>query len=111
MDTQLRKGLLEFCVLAALEKEDSYGYQIMKDISDFVNISESTLYPILRRMEMAGYVTSYTEEYNNRLRKYFHLSDNGTEYLNIFRAEKVEIYRILEFIEGVNDGDGKEVSE
>ena len=111
MDTQLRKGLLEFCVLAALEKEDSYGYQIIKDISDFVSISESTLYPILRRMEMAGYVTSYTEEYNNRLRKYFHLSDNGKEYLNIFRTEKGEIYRILEFIEGVNDGDGKEVSK
>lgn len=111
MDTQLRKGLLEFCVLAALEKEDSYGYQIIKDISDFVSISESTLYPILRRMEMGGYVTSYTEEYNNRLRKYFHLSDNGKEYLNIFRAEKGEIYRILEFIEGVNYGDGKKVSE
>jgi PadR family transcriptional regulator PadR len=111
VDTQLRKGLLEFCVLAALEKEDSYGYQIIKDISDFVTISESTLYPILRRMEIAGYVISYTEEYNNRLRKYFHLSDDGKEYLSTFRKEKGEILRILEFIEGVNCGDEKEISE
>lgn len=100
MDAQLRKGLLEFCVLAALEKKDSYGYQIIKDVSPYVDISESTLYPILRRMEEAENVTSYTEEYNNRLRKYFHLSDKGQEYLNSFRHEKDQIMKVLDFIEG-----------
>lgn len=100
MDRELRKGLLEFCVLAALEEKDSYGYQIIKDISYCVDISESTLYPILRRMEEAGNVTSYTEEHNNRLRKYCHLSDKGQEYLDLFRSEKTQIIKILDFIEG-----------
>ncbi|NLL76503.1 MAG: PadR family transcriptional regulator [Clostridiales bacterium] len=104
MDAQLRKGLLEFCVLAVLEKQDSYGYKIIKDISTHVEISESTLYPILRRMEKAGNVTSYTEEYNHRLRKYFHLSDEGQIYLNAFRHERQQIVKILDFI-------GKRVEE
>ena len=64
MDAQLRKGLLELCVLAVLRKEDSYGYQIIKDVSDLIEISESTLYPILRRLEMGGKVKSYTTQYN-----------------------------------------------
>ncbi len=54
MDTQLKKGLLEICVLAVLKKEDSYGYKIVKDISPYIEISESTLYPILRRLETAN---------------------------------------------------------
>ncbi len=100
MDTQLKKGLLEYCVLAVLEDKDSYGYQIIKDVSNYVAISESTLYPILRRMEEAGNVTSYTDEYNNRLRKYFHLSDKGREYLNLFRRDKDQIIKVLDFIKG-----------
>lgn len=111
MDTQLRKGLLEFCILAALEEKDSYGYQIIKDISYYVDVSESTLYPILRRMEEAGNVTLYTEEYNNRLRKYFHLSDKGQEYLNLFRREKEQIIKVLDFIGGQIKEDEKTVSE
>ena len=100
MDAQLRKGLLEFCVLAALEKEDSYGYRIIKDVSGCVEISESTLYPILRRMEEAGYVRAYTLEFNSRLRKYFHLSETGHAYLNMFRGERKKLIKILDFIEG-----------
>lgn len=99
MNPQLRKGLLEFCVLTVLEENDSYGYQIIKDISIYVDISESTLYPILRRMEEAGNIISYTEEYNSRLRKYFHLMDKGKEYLNLFRQEKKKLIKILEFID------------
>ncbi len=109
MDTQLRKGLLEFCVLAALEEKDSYGYRIIKDISPYVMISESTLYPILRRMEEAGNVTSYTEEYHNRLRKYFHLTDKGQDYLNIFRSEKEQLVKILDFIGGRGKDDEETV--
>ena len=99
MDSQIRKGLLEFCVLAVLEKKDSYGYQIIKDISPYVDISESTLYPILRRMEEASNIISHTEEYNSRLRKYFHLLDKGQEYLNSFRHEKQQLIDILDFID------------
>ena len=79
MDAQLRKGLLEFCVLAAIQKTDSYGYQIIKDLSLHIEISESTLYPILRRMEAGGKVESYLVEHQNRIRKYFHLTEAGRQ--------------------------------
>lgn len=100
MDSQLKKGLLEFCVLTVLERGDSYGYQIIKDISNHIEISESTLYPILKRMEENNNVTSYTEVYNNRLRKYFHLASKGKLYLNRFRADKKDLISILDFIDG-----------
>ena len=101
MDAQLRKGLLEFCVLAAIRKKDSYGYQMIKDISEYIEISESTLYPILRRMEAGGKVESYSVVYQNRIRNYFHLTEVGKEYLDGFQKEKEEITRILAFIVGV----------
>lgn len=100
MDTQLRKGLLEYCVLAAIKETDSYGYQIIKEISEHIEISESTLYPILRRMETGGKVESYSIEYHNRIRKYFHLTEAGREYLKGFIKEKEEIMQVLTFITG-----------
>ena len=57
MDIQLKRGLLDVCVLAAIKTEDSYGYRIVKDLKPFVEISESTLYPILRRLEGAQLLT------------------------------------------------------
>lgn len=98
MDAQLRKGFLEFCVLAVLEKQDSYGYQIIKDISCHIEISEATLYTILRRMEAGNNVISYIVEHNHRLRKYFHLTDKGQIYLDMFRQEREQIIKILDFI-------------
>lgn len=100
MDTQLRKGLLEYCVLAAIKEADSYGYQIIKEISEYIEISESTLYPILRRMEIGRKVESYSVEYHNRIRKYFHLTEVGREYLKGFIKEKEEIMQVLTFITG-----------
>ena len=100
MDRQLRKGLLEFCVLAVLKKEASYGYKIIEDLSTYIDISESTLYPILRRLEVAGKVKSYNTEYNNRIRKYFSITENGLRSLNEFEKDRVELLRILEFISG-----------
>ena len=98
MDAQLRKGLLELCVLAVLRKEDSYGYQIIKDVSDLIEISESTLYPILRRLEMGGKVKSYTTQYNNRLRKYFHLTEEGRQFLKNFDKDRAQLLKILDYI-------------
>ena len=74
MDIQLKRGLLDVCVLAAIKDEDSYGYQIIKDIHPYVEISESTLYPILRRMENAQLLTVRSAEHNGRLRKYYHIT-------------------------------------
>ena len=62
MDAQLRKGIIEVCVLAAIREEDSYGYKIIKDVSQFIPISESTLYPMLKRLETLEYVTVYSVE-------------------------------------------------
>ena len=104
MDTQLKKGLLEFCVLAVLRNHDSYGYQLIREISPLIAISESTLYPILRRMEEAGNIISYTEEYHHRLRKYFKLSEKGKLYLAGFKEEREQMIAILNFInEGGNE--------
>lgn len=98
MDAQLRKGFLEYCVLAALRKNDSYGYQMIRDISKYIDISESTLYPILRRLESGGKVTSYNTEYNNRIRKYFHLTEAGRQMLSDFRQDKEQLVKVLDYI-------------
>ena len=84
MDIQLKRGLLEMGVLAALKRNDSYGYQIIKDMKPYVTISESTLYPILRRLETADCLTVYTVEHNGRLRKYYRIMPMGLEVMAIY---------------------------
>ncbi len=98
MDIQLKRGLLEVSVLAAIKNQDSYGYQIIKDISPHVAISESTLYPILRRLEAAELLTVYSVEHNGRLRKYYHITDAGRARLVAFREEWREIMAIYDFV-------------
>ncbi len=98
MDIQLKRGLLEVCVLAAIKNEDSYGYQIIKDISPCIEISESTLYPILRRLEASDALTVYSVEHNGRLRKYYRITDEGLARLTAFREEWQEIMAIYQFV-------------
>ena len=78
MDVQMKRGLLDVCVLAAIQSEDSYGYQIIKDIRPYVDVSESTLYPILRRLEEGRLLTVRSVEHNGRLRKYYHITEAGS---------------------------------
>ncbi len=98
MDIQLKRGLLEVCVLAAIKHEDSYGYQIIKDMKPYVEISESTLYPILRRLEGAELLTVRTVEHNGRLRKYYHITPLGLQRIEDFKAEWEEIVSIYQFV-------------
>ena len=105
MDTQLKKGLLDVCVLKCLEKEDSYGYKLISDISVHVEVSESTLYPILKRLEDAKYLETYKEEHNNRLRKYFKLTDEGRKKLKEQIKEMQKLHEVIKFIEG-EEGNG-----
>lgn len=98
MDIQLKRGLLDVCVLAAIKNEDSYGYQIIKDMKPYVEISESTLYPILRRLESSQLLTVRTAEHNGRLRKYYHITPTGLQRLEDFKAEWEEIVSIYHFI-------------
>ena len=100
MDIQLKRGLLEICVLKALQKQDSYGYQIIKDLSSCMALSESTLYPILRRMENAGCVTEYSVEHNGRLRKYYRLTPLGQSRIDSFLREWNEVRAAYEYIQG-----------
>lgn len=98
MDTQLKRGLLDVCVLAAIKNEDSYGYQIIKDMKPYVEISESTLYPILRRLESAELLTVRTVEHNGRLRKYYHITPQGLKRIDAFKEEWQEIMSIYKFV-------------
>lgn len=98
MDIQLKRGLLDVCVLAAIKSEPSYGYQIIKDIRPYVEISESTLYPILRRLESAELLTVSTAEHNGRLRKYYHITKKGLERIETFREDWGEIISIYTFV-------------
>lgn len=99
MDAQLKKGVLDACVLAAISKQDSYGYQIVKDVSACIEISESTLYPILKRLETAGALKTYAIEHNGRLRKYYRITEEGRQRIDDFCASWDEMVRIHDYIE------------
>lgn len=98
MDTQLKRGLLDICVLAAIKNVPSYGYQIIKDIKLYVDISESTLYPILRRLESAQLLIVRSIEHNGRLRKYYHITPLGLRRIEAFKQEWQEIMSIYKFV-------------
>ena len=98
MDTQLKRGLLEICVLAAIKNEDSYGYQIIKDMKPYVEMSESTLYTILKRLETAGCLTVRTAEHGGRLRKYYRITPLGLARIREFREEWKQIESVYRFI-------------
>ena len=98
MDIQLKRGLLDVCVLAAIKNEDSYGYKIIKDMKPYIELSESTLYTILKRLEAAEMLTVRTAEHDGRLRKYYHITDVGLKRIEDFKEEWREItsiYRIV----------------
>ncbi len=98
MDAQLKRGLLDACVLAAIRNKDSYGYQIIKDLKPYTELSESTLYTILKRLESSGMLTVRSAEHNGRLRKYYRITDGGLDRLWEFREEWNEISAIAQFI-------------
>ncbi len=98
MEIQMKRGLLDVCVLAAIKSEDSYGYRIVKEISPYVEISESTLYPILRRLETGSMLTVRSAEHNGRLRKYYHITEQGLARIEAFKEEWKEIMNIYEFV-------------
>ena len=98
MDNQLKRGLLDVCVLAAIKCEDSYGYKIIKDMKPYIELSESTLYTILKRLETAGMLNVKTAEHNGRLRKYYHITNEGLIRIEEFKADWNEIMAIHSFI-------------
>lgn len=98
MDIQLKRGLLDVCVLAAIKNEDSYGYKIIKDVKPYIELSESTLYTILKRLEAAGMLTVRTLEHGGRLRKYYRIMDAGRSRIEEFKRDWNEIMSIYRFV-------------
>ena len=98
MDIQLKRGLLDVCVLAAIKNEDSYGYKIIKDVSPYIQLSESTLYTILKRLESTGMLTVRSAEHNGRLRKYYHITGLGMKRIEDFRENWKEIMTVYSFV-------------
>lgn len=103
MDTQLKRGLLDVCVLAAIKDQDSYGYQIIKDMKPYLALSESTLYTILKRLETANMLTVRTAEHGGRLRKYYHITNLGLERIEDFKNEWKELLSIYRFVTKEDD--------
>ncbi|MDE6660636.1 MAG: PadR family transcriptional regulator [Anaeroplasmataceae bacterium] len=98
MDVQLKKGIVEVCVLASLRKEPSYGYKIISDISELIEISESTLYPILRRLEAQNCLRTFSKDFNGRTRKYYEITRQGERRIKEFIDEWRDMERVYEFI-------------
>lgn len=98
MDVQLKRGLLDVCVLAAIKDEDSYGYKIIKDMKPYLELSESTLYTILKRLESANMLTVRTVEHDGRLRKYYHITADGLKRIDDFKTDWKEILSIYKFV-------------
>jgi len=98
MDMQLKRGLLDVCVLAAIKSEDSYGYKIIKDLKPYIVLSESTLYTILKRLESAQMLTVRTAEHDGRLRKYYRITAAGRRRIEEFKNEWAEMLSIYRFV-------------
>lgn len=98
MEQNFKRGILEACVLAVLDKGESYGYLLVKDISQFVEITESTLYPILKRLVANGQLSVDSREHNGRLRKYYNITESGRNRIDELLDEWKEIVKIYQFI-------------
>ena len=102
MDAQMKRGMVEVCILTLLSRGDSYGYQLIKDIGPILELSESTLYPVLRRLEAANCLTVYSVEHNSRLRKYYAITDAGRQRIADFLAEWRDVKKVYDFIAEVS---------
>ena len=104
MDIQLKRGLLDVSVLAAIKDQDSYGYQIIKDMKPYLELSESTLYTILKRLENAQMLTVRTAEHGGRLRKYYRITQAGLGRIADFKEDWKEILAIYRFVTKEDEG-------
>ena len=98
MDIQLKRGILDVCVLAAIKNEESYGYKIIKDMKPYIEMSESTLYTILKRLELSEMLTVRTAEYGGRLRKYYSITKSGVSRIEDFKSEWKELLSVYKFV-------------
>lgn len=100
MEAQLKRGFIEACVLATVAGRESYGYQIVEDAPAALELTESTLYPVLKRLEQAGCITARSAEHNGRLRKYYRITDAGRARIEEFLAAWPAVQDIYRYVEG-----------
>ena len=105
MDIQLKRGMLDVCVLAAIKNGESYGYKIIKDLKPYIVLSESTLYTILKRLEAAQMLTVHTSEHDGRIRKYYKITDAGLSRIAAFCEEWSEMMMIYRFVTREEEND------
>lgn len=98
MDAQLKRGFLEACVLASINEKPSWGYRILHTVPEALELNESTLYPILRRLEQTGCLSVEPVEHNGRLRKYYTITELGRARLNETIADERSIKTIFDFL-------------
>lgn len=100
MDVQMKRGVLDGLVLATLNRGDTYGYELTEQIGRSLDIAEMTLYPVLRRLEAQGFLSTYSQEFNGRLRKYYRITPAGRERLQGIAAELRELRQLIDTIIG-----------
>lgn len=100
VDAQLKKGLLDVCVLSILRNDDAYGYKITQEVTKLMDTSESALYPVLRRLESQGFLETYSVEHSGRLRKYYRITANGITRFSEYIEELNDLKRVIDYISG-----------
>lgn len=109
MNIQFKKGALELCVLVLLDKKDYYGYELVRKVSDQIEISEGTIYPLLRRLSKDMYVTTYLQESSEGpSRKYYKLTDEGRTNLKEMLEEWKEFTQAVNYLIDDQEGDDHE---
>jgi len=101
MNVQLKKGVLELCVLSLVTRKDYYGYELVNEISKNIQISDGTIYPILRRLTQDGYFVTYLQEsQEGPPRKYYKITDEGKDHIKEFLNDWQQVMKIYYFIKG-----------
>ena len=103
MDAQIKKGLLDACVLTMLSRATSYGYAITAEMQRVLDVSESSLYPVLRRLEQSGCLATYQRPHNGRMRKYYSITPDGRRKLIAIKDEWTEVLEVINFV--MNEGE------
>jgi PadR family transcriptional regulator PadR len=105
---QIGGALLDTCVLAILSREDAYGYSLTQNVKEILEVSESTMYPVMRRLQTEECLTVYDVPYQGRNRRYYSITEQGRERLGIYVGEwdvfKSRIDGIVEGGDGDDDG-------
>lgn len=109
MSFPISAALLDALVLAVVAREDTYGYKITQDIRAAVEVSESTLYPVLRRLQKEENLETYDKEFQGRNRRYYRVTDKGRAALTLYREDwklhrkKIEDILFIQGEENINE--------